>query len=77
MSIVENTFRSGLIIINLKDVNNYQTIKIPDYKVETYVHKAFDSKIEYAYFLGIEILDVYKGTKWDDTCISELRNVVE
>ncbi len=65
------------IIVNLKDVNNYQKIKIPNYNVETYVHEAFDSKIEYAYFLGIEILDVYKGTKWDDTCISELRNAVE
>lgn len=64
-------------IVNLKDVNFYQIIKIPNYKVETYFYEAFDKEIEYAYFLGVEILDVYKGVKWDDTCISEIRNVVE
>ena len=29
---------------------------------------------DYAYFLKLEILEVYKGTKYDDTCISEIKN---
>jgi len=65
------------IIVKLKDVNTYQKISIPNYNVETHFHEAFDKEIEYAYFLGIEILDVYKGSKWDDTCISEVRNIID
>ena len=60
--------------ISLKDTNAYQTISIPEYTIETYHNKLMDTEKAYKYFLGIEILAVYKGEKWDDTCISEVRN---
>ena len=62
--------------ITLKDLNNYQKIELPMYNVEKYFNKLMGKEKEYKYFLGIEILSVYKGTKWDDTCISEIRNVL-
>jgi len=39
-------------------------------KREPYEKKFWD----YAYFLKLKILDIYKGTKYDDTCISEIKN---
>ena len=39
-------------------------------KREPYKKKFWD----YAYFLKLKTLDIYKGTKYDDTCISEIKN---
>ena len=58
--------------VELKDVNEYQTLETPYYKASSYEFES--EQRDYTYFLGLEILDVYKGTKWDDTCISEIRN---
>lgn len=43
--------------IFLKDTNKYQTIHFLDKRTE---------------YVMLKIDDVYKGTKWDDTCISEI-----
>jgi hypothetical protein len=64
-------------LVELQDVNGYQVIELPKYQIEEYFDVDRDVKNEYKYFLGIEIIDVYKGTKWDDTCISEVRNVID
>jgi hypothetical protein len=57
----------------LKDVNAYQPLPLPSYKKETYLHEV--QIMDYKYWLMIEIIDVYPGTKYQDTCISEIRNV--
>ena len=62
-------------VVELKDVNGYQVIELPEFTVDEFWNEDYEENIEYKYFLGIEIIDVYKGTKWDDTCISEVRNV--
>jgi hypothetical protein len=59
---------------SLTDKNGYQNLPVPKFKIETYLPKDFDQKIEYQYFLGIEILEVYPGSKYEDTCISEITN---
>lgn len=59
--------------VDLSDVNGFQALTIPSFDVTTYVDNN-DNTVEYNYFLGIVILDVYKGTKWSDTCISEIKN---
>lgn len=46
----------------LQDVNGYQPLSLPD--VPEGAEPAF---------LGIRILSVYPGEKWQDTCISEIR----
>ena len=61
-------------VVKLKDINNYQNLSIPEYEKETYFSEQYGSEVEYNYFLGIQIIEVYKGAKWDDTCISEIRN---
>lgn len=58
----------------LIDKNGYQNLPVPKFKIETYLPKDFDQKVEYQYFLGIEILEVYPGSKYEDTCISEITN---
>ncbi|MCB0488186.1 MAG: hypothetical protein R2820_13975 [Cyclobacteriaceae bacterium] len=60
--------------VTLKDVNGYQTLSIPTFKRETYYWAEQEQTRDFDYFLGIEILEVYKGTKYTDTCISEVRN---
>lgn len=60
--------------LELKDLNGFQSLVIPAFDVQSYKDKD-QNKREYNYFLGIVILDVYKGTKYSDTCISEVRNV--
>jgi hypothetical protein len=59
--------------IELKDLNGFQTLSIPSFEISKYVDKN-QNNTEYNYFLGIVILDVYKGTKYSDTCISEIKN---
>lgn len=61
--------------VELKDINGYQVIDLPTYQEEEFFNKKIDGTMAYQYFLGLEIIEVYKGTKWDDTCISEVRNV--
>lgn len=58
--------------VELKDLNDYQSLNIPYFKPDTYEKEG--QSWDYNYFLGLEILDIYKGSKWDDTCISEIRN---
>ena len=58
--------------VKLEDINGYQSLETPYYKASSYESEA--EQRDYTYFLGLEIVDVYKGTKWDDTCISEIRN---
>ncbi|MFC2089521.1 hypothetical protein ACFLT1_02000 [Bacteroidota bacterium] len=59
----------------LEDLNGYQDLKIPDFEKGRYIWEGSGTEMEYTYFLGLEILDVYPGSKWDDTCISEIRNI--
>ena len=48
----------------LKDLNAWQTVQLP-------AHKPSETS---GSFIAIEILSVYKGTKYDDTLISEVMN---
>lgn len=49
----------------LKDVNKLQLFVLPDDKIETNQNPMTKT-------VWLKILDVYKGTKYDDTCISEI-----
>jgi hypothetical protein len=57
----------------LKDVGGFQKLVLPAFKREKY--KAENQDWDYNYWLMIEIVDVYPGMKFKDTCISEIRNV--
>jgi hypothetical protein len=56
----------------LKDLNGFQPLAVPAYKAETFTRD--NTEYDYAYWLMIEIVDVYPGSKYKDTCISEIRN---
>jgi hypothetical protein len=58
----------------LEDKNNYQTISVPAFEKSTYFNKFMEKEEECRYLLGIEILEVYPGSKYQDTCISEVSN---
>lgn len=58
--------------VTLKDVNGFQLLPLPSFKRDTF-HRD-DNDWDYAYWLLLEIVDVYPGTKYQDTCISEIRN---
>lgn len=60
----------------LRDENQFQSLTIPTFEIVSYLNKEQNSYVDYNYFLAIQILDVYKGTKWSDTCISEIKNSV-
>jgi len=49
----------------LKDINNFQEITLPTLAMN------LNSKYKHN-FIAIEIIEVYKGTKYNDTCISEI-----
>jgi hypothetical protein len=75
----EGTVYNSLSIIaeetvSLADKNGYQNLPVPEFNVESYLPADFDHKVEYQYFLGIEIKEVYPGSKYEDTCISEITN---
>ncbi|MCU0847357.1 MAG: hypothetical protein MUD12_05675 [Spirochaetes bacterium] len=53
----------GIHEAELKDQNGFQTLPIPE--------PADNDKIQ---FIAIEILSVFRGTKFNDTCISEIKN---
>lgn len=57
----------------LKDINQFQPLPMVPFKKETYLFQG--EQWEYQYWLMIELVDVYPGTKYQDTCISEIRNV--
>ena len=71
-TIYKNLRMVSQTLVELNDVNDYQSLKTPYYKASSYEFEP--EKRDYTYFLGLEILNVYKGNKWDDTCISEIRN---
>ncbi len=60
------------IEIDLEDKNGYQKLTIPTFQRRSY--QIDGQEWEYRYWLALEILDVYPGTKWKDTCISEISN---
>lgn len=59
--------------VTLKDANQFQPLPIPLFKKETYSYQG--EAWDYHYWLMIELIDVYPGTKYKDTCISEVRNI--
>ncbi len=77
--------------IELKDTPAVQEIKFPfDWDLlkpyKTYILKKFE-QLDYAkknksqryfkYILSFEIVDVYTGSKWDDTCISDIAFITQ
>ncbi len=68
----------GSVEKELKELNGFQEIPIPKVKIE-YDSAAckgpgghdYDPE-HYIYKIAIQILSVYKGTKYDDTCITEI-----
>lgn len=66
----------------LKDKNGFQNLKLP--ALPQILEKALDQKLKelkqsgyahrYGMFVAIEILSVYKGAKYSDTCISVVSN---
>ena len=68
---------SGEVI--LKDLNGYQPLPLPKHSrsssvINTSSYGAPPVKIEDTTFVALEILSVYPGTKYSDTCISEAGN---
>jgi len=61
-------------VVSLSDKNQYQNLAIPKFTFDSFFSKTFNTYKKYEYILGIEILEVYQGTKYDDTCISEIVN---
>ena len=59
----------------LKDTNYFQPIKLPEFETDSFYSQRYEQVMPYHYFLGLEILDVYPGSKWDDTCISEITSM--
>lgn len=58
--------------VELRDVNGYQALPLPAFKpLKSNVSEACLDQI--TTFVAIEILSVYAGTKYRDTCISEIR----
>lgn len=57
----------------LKDINQFQPLPVAPFKRETYSFQG--EQWDYEYWLMIELIDVYPGTKYQDTCISEIRNI--
>lgn len=80
------TYSYGSIIIiasmnlTLRDVNQFQPLPIPAFKREKYKRDGGERDggewvWDYTYWLMLELIDVYPGTKYQDTCISEIRNM--
>jgi hypothetical protein len=53
------------IEVELKDFNGYQPLPLPQYQPGQNSGRTF---------VAVEILSVYRGTKYRDTCITEIRN---
>jgi hypothetical protein len=61
--------------ITLKDLNGFQPLPLPAFEVKTYFNEMANENREANYFLAIQIISVFEGSRWKDTCISEVRNV--
>lgn len=53
--------------VELQKLNGYQNLSKPEY------NRSDDESLRY--LLVLQIVNTYPGSKWDDTCISELRNI--
>jgi hypothetical protein len=61
--------------IVLQDVNAFQLLLLPPIQKPIKTEPCeYNEGAEFFYFLAIEILSVYKGTLFHDTCISEIQN---
>ena len=58
--------------LTLKDLNGFQSLAVPAFKREKFTRD--NTEYDYGYWLMIEIVDVFAGAKYKDTCISEIRN---
>ena len=60
----------------LKDLNGFQSITLPKVKMKDNTESDCPGRPndpeQYHMFVAIEILSVYKGTKYNDTCITEI-----
>ncbi len=66
---------AGVKEVMLQDMNAYQPLSLPAIQHPVNAEPCeYDDGTEIFYFLAIEILSVYKGTRYHDTCISEIRN---
>lgn len=61
--------------VSLQDLNGFQSLPLPTFEVKTYFDERVGEERTASYFLGIQIISVYQGARWKDTCISEVRNV--
>ena len=63
--------------VTLRDIPDWQTVPIPDWKPRKNFNpsrpKNWPVPEQKPKFVAIEILSVYPGKKWKDTCISEVR----
>ncbi len=61
--------------IVLKDVNAFQSVSLPEFSIKDNTidcpGRGTDPE-QYRELVAIEILSVYRGTKYDDTCITEV-----
>ena len=65
--VVEDLKVIGSRRVELKDLYGWQPLPMP-----TVFWDEMDTNCPY--MIGIELVDAYPGEKWDDTCISEVRN---
>lgn len=59
--------------VQLKDMNDYQLLDVQ--QLTEFGEGGSMREEGMNYWLGLEILEVYPGTKWSDTCISEIKNI--
>ncbi|PJZ77397.1 NADase-type glycan-binding domain-containing protein [Leptospira neocaledonica] len=69
--VVYDIYRIGKGKVSLKDLNGYQDLPIPKFE---YLNDSEGGVKTSHTFLAIEILSVYKGTKYQDTLITEVSN---
>ena len=58
----------------MKQTDETYTGSISEFKIESYFAQDINEKVEFKYFPGLEILEIYPGSKYEDTCISEITN---
>ncbi|TGM98983.1 NADase-type glycan-binding domain-containing protein [Leptospira dzoumogneensis] len=61
--------------VELNDVNDYQKLTIPIYQLKGISNESTGFEKHFYSFIAIEILEVYKGSKYSDTLISEVQNI--
>jgi hypothetical protein len=57
------------------DLADFKNRVLQDFKKNQAAQKK-NSKLYFEYIAQLEILDVYRGSKWDDTCISDVDFIV-